>query len=376
MKFLSFFTIYAKRTVRDRMFFIIMLLFPVLLIWLLGSAFAGVMGDQDTDSIVSARLIYTVEESSPLSEAFETHLAGAENKFFTLEKLDDRDLAMESIIRNNYDAFIIIAADKMTIYKNSYYNFNSSMAELILKTFTDDYNLMYEIASRNPAALAGAVDAVDAGPFTKEVSFDRQRTPGSMDYYGVTISTMFIFYGLIFLGTYFAGNKVNKTADRISTSPASMTLYQWGTAAGSVALISMQSLLVVTLGILVFKIYWGGELGISLLVILAEIIMVSAIGTILGIMLKNENMIAGISQIVIPAIVFLGDGYVQLGDSGALSVIKKLSPMYWINHGIFDAVYLHEYKTAAISISICLGIALLCTAAVALSGRGGRTGNA
>ncbi|MFO7611611.1 MAG: hypothetical protein R6W99_03870, partial [Clostridia bacterium] len=178
MKFLSFFTIYAKRTVRDRMFFIIMLLFPVLLIWLLGSAFSGVMGDQDTDSIVSARMIYSVEESSPLSEAFETHLVGAGSEFFTLEKQDDRDLAMESIVRNNYDAFIIIAGDKMTIYKNSYYNFNSSMAELILKTFADDYNLMFEIASRNPAALAGAADAMDAGPFTKEVSFDRQRTPG------------------------------------------------------------------------------------------------------------------------------------------------------------------------------------------------------
>ncbi|MFO7612861.1 MAG: ABC transporter permease [Clostridia bacterium] len=197
-----------------------------------------------------------------------------------------------------------------------------------------------------------------------------------MDYYGVTISTMFIFYGLIFLGTYFAGNKVNKTADRISASPVSMTLYQWGTATGSVVLISIQSLVVVTIGILVFNIYWGGELGISLLVILAEIIMVSAIGTILGILLKNENLIAGIAQIVIPAIVFLGDGYVQLGDSGALSVIKKLSPMYWINHGIFDAVYLHEYRTAVISILISLGIALLCTVAVAVSGRGGRASNA
>jgi hypothetical protein len=77
-------------------------------------------------------------------------------------------------------------------------------------------------------------------------------------------------------------------------------------------------------------------------------------------------VLAGISQVLIPAIVFLGDGYVQIGGEGAILTIKKISPMYWINHGIFDAVYLGDFKNASISIIISISVAAACTAAVAL----------
>jgi hypothetical protein len=38
--------------------------------------------------------------------------------------------------------------------------------------------------------------------------------------------------------------------------------------------------------------------------------------------------------------------------------------MYWVNHGIFDAIYLGDYSKAFISFAICLGVAVLCTIAV------------
>jgi|GEM_PF-1920459 len=364
MKILNFFLVYAKRTVRDRMFFMIMLLFPVLLIWLLGNAFSGIMGDQDSEVIAKARMLYMVEEETELSQSFEDFMVNDENEFFEFTKTNDRDQATEDIVRNRYDAFVVISSDSMEVYKNSNYNFNSSLGELILKSFADDYNLMYEIASLGIPIQNGGQTSMEMPDFTEEVSFDRERTPGSMDYYGITISTMFLFYGMIFLGTYFAENQRIRTADRIKASPVSMLSYQWGTALGSVALLAAQSTLVVIVGILVFNVYWGEALHIGAMVLFGEILMVSLLGTLVGLTVKNENLIAGISQIVIPVIVFLGDGYVQIGGGPAVQTIKKISPMYWVNHGILDAIYLGDYGKAYTSLLICLGIAVLSTIAV------------
>ena len=378
MKFLNFFILYGKRTVRDKMFTLIMLVFPFLLIWVLGSAFSGIMGggDEVSEPSIHASIIYTITEDSRMSELFEEHMTEV-NEYFSMKKFDDHEEGKNKIKYHEYDAYVIVGADIITVYKNSYYNFNASMGELIIKAFADDYNLMYEIANTDPAALTRAGDVTGSG-FTEEVSFDRDRTPGSMDYYGVSMSTMFIFYGMIFLGTYFAGNRLNKTEGRIKASPANILSYQWGTALGNVVLMMLQAVFIIGAGLIVFKVYWGDALGIGLLVILAETLMVSAMGTVLGLTMKNEGAIAGIAQIVIPAIVFLGDGYVEIGGGGTVQAIKKLSPMYWINHGIFDAIYLNEHRTAYISIAISLGVAVACTAVIVLLNvkRNRRTANA
>lgn len=378
MKFLNFFILYGKRTVRDKMFTLIMLVFPFLLIWVLGSAFSGIMGggDEVSEPNIHASIIYTITEESQMSDLFKDYMT-EDNEYFSMQEFKDQTEGKRKIKYHEYDAYVVVGADKIVVYKNSYYNFNASMGELIIKAFADDYNLMYEIAITDPTAMARAGDATDSG-FIEEVSFDRERTPGSMDYYGVSMSTMFIFYGMIFLGTYFSGNRMNKTEGRIRSSPASILSYQWGTALGNVVLMMLQALLLIVAGLIVFKVYWGDALGISLLVILAETLMVSAMGTVLGLTMKNEGAIAGISQIVIPAIVFLGDGYVEIGGGATVMAIKKISPMYWINHGIFDAIYLNEYKTAFISIVISCGVALACTAVIVLLNkkRNRRTANA
>lgn len=363
MKIWNFFIVYGKRTVRDRMFFVIMLLFPVILIWLLGNAFSGIMGDQGSEGLNKANMLYYVNEQTDLSQSFEENMVDEENEYFYFTKTQDREQAIESIVRNKYDAFVELSADTITVYKNSNYNFSSSLGELILKSFADNFNLVYEVSSLG-IIVDPSAGGVTGDSFTREVSFDRERTPGAMDYYGVTMSTMFIFYGVIFLGTYLSENKRNKTAGRIQASPVNMLSYQWGTAAGSVVLLTMQSILVIGFGVFVFKVYWGGALLMGAMIILAEIIMVSALGTVIGLSLKNENLIAGLSQIIIPVIVFLGDGYVNIGGGSAITAIKKISPMYWVNHGIFDAVYLGNYTKAFTSIAFCLGVAVLSTLVV------------
>ena len=50
--------------------------------------------------------------------------------------------------------------------------------------------------------------------------------------------------------------------------------------------------------------------------------MISSIGALLGILIEAEAVVAGVAQLVIPILVFLGDGYVQLPNSGVFGIVK------------------------------------------------------
>lgn len=340
------------------MFIIIMLVFPIILIWLLGNAFKGMIGDVNP-SIAHADMLYNITDNSRNAQVFVDSLVNADIEMFKFSEEKNEDIAFEAVKKNQTDAYIVVNKSTITIYKNSVYSFNGTMAELLISNYADQYNLISTILQ-----VDGNIpynNKVSKPSYTKVVSIEKDREPGSMDYYGVTITSMFIFYGLIFISTYIIGDKREKTKDRILITPTNEATYQWGVIVGNVVILSFQMLIMVLLGIFIFNTYWGDNLIIPLAILWAELIMVSAIGSLLGMMIKSESVVSGVAQLLIPVLVFLGDGYVQLPSTGTFGIIKQISPLYWVNHSIFNAIYLNDYHNAWISISLCLGIALLTT---------------
>ncbi|MBN2852078.1 MAG: ABC transporter permease [Clostridia bacterium] len=340
------------------MFIFIMIVFPIVLIWLLGNAFSGIMNDSGS-SVMHASMIYTLEDDSEASKSFKTYMVDAKTDTFTFYEQKDREKALDGIRKNTYDAYVIVSENQIEIYKNSVYNFNGSMAELIISSFVDRYNMTLEVLNIDPMSMANQNNTVTG--FTKVIPVNKTREPGSMDYYGVTITSMFIFYGLIFISTYIIGDQRQKTRDRVLIAKVNTATYQWGIITGNVVILLLQMLLLIFLGIFVFNTYWGDHLLVPVLILTGELIMVSSFGALLGILIKSESVVAGISQLVIPIFVFLGDGYTPLPSSGIFGIIKQFSPIYWVNHSIFNAIYLNDYHNACISITISLSVALLCT---------------
>jgi len=363
MKYLNVFSVYLKRTIRNKTFIFIMILFPIALIWVLGNAFSGMMGD-DIEQTMHSNIIYSLYDSSTTSNDFKMYMVDKENEYFTFSLEDNYDKAIDSIKKNKFDAYVIVSQDKIKLYKNSIYDFNGTMAELILSAYIDKYNMTYEIINIDPTLLQNEKN--NKADYTKIVSLKENRTPGSMDYYGVTITSMFIFYGLIFISTYIIGDKRQKTKERIMISPIKSTSYQWAVISGNVFVLFLQMLLLIFLGIFVFNTYWGDNIAMPLLILFVELVMVSAVGAVIGMLIKSESLVSGISQFLIPIFVFLGDGYVQLPSSGFIGLAKHISPIYWVNHGIFNAIYLNDYNNAYISIGLNITIAMICTIIILL----------
>ncbi len=366
MRFLQIFLVYIKRTFRDKMFIIIMLVFPLILIWLLGNAFSSLIGDV-SPSIAHADMLYSVTDNSLNSKTFVDSLVNADIDIFTFKEEKNEDIAIDAVMKNQTDAYIVISEHTITIYKNSIYNFNGTMAELLISNYAEQYNLISTILQVDGNLLYNKSN--EQPSYTKVVSIKKDREPGSMDYYGVTITSMFIFYGLIFISTYIIGDKREKTKDRILITPTHETTYQWGVIVGNVVILSCQMILMVFLGIFIFNTYWGDNLLIPLIILWAELVMVSAIGSLLGMVIKSESVVSGVAQLLIPVFVFLGDGYAQLPSTGIFGVIKQFSPIYWVNHSIFNAIYLNDYHNAWISIGISLGIAFLTTIIIIIINR-------
>jgi len=373
MKFLTILQVYLKRTFRDKMFILIMIVFPIALIWILGNAFTGMMGDTGS-STMHANMLYEIKDTSTSSNDFKTYMIDAKSETFTFALEKDYDKAIEQLKKNNYDAYVVVSKDTIKIYKNSVYNFNGTMAEMIISAYTDKYNIISEIINVDPKLMQN-IGKESNNTFTKTIPLDKRRQPSSMDYYGVTITSMFIFYGLIFISTYIIGEKRQKTRDRILIAPVKNASYQWGVITGNVIILFLQMCLLILLGIFVFNTYWGDNIIVPILVLTFELIMISSIGALLGILIESEAVVAGVAQLVIPILVFLGDGYVQLPNAGVFGIVKKISPVYWVNHSIFSAIYLNDYKNAYISIAINLSIALLSTLIIVFYKKKWRTKN-
>ena len=373
MKFFSILIVYLKRTLRDKMFVIIMIIFPIALIWLLGNAFSGMIGDTGPQKI-HANILYSIEDNSRMSIDFKSQMIDGEYDEFTFALEDDYDLAISHLKQNNYDAYVIVSDKNIKIYKNDLYNFNGAMAEMILSSFVDQYNIINEVIKVEPQLMEEILSNSNE-KYTKVMSLKKEREPGSMDYYGVTITSMFIFYGLSFISTYIIGDKRQKTRDRILISPVSDVTYQWGLIAGNVIMLILQVLLLIFVSSVVFNTYWGDNLFMPILIFISELIMISALGAVIGITIKSEAVVSGIAQIIIPVLVFLGDGYVKIEATGIFGTIKKLSPIYWVNHSIFQVIYLNEYSEAYKAITICLSIALVCTLIILFIGKKRRISN-
>ncbi len=351
------------------MFIMIMIVFPILLIWLLGNAFSGMIGDESL-SIVHANMLYHVTDDSINSKTFIDSLVNENIDEFTFNEESNEEVALDKIKKNQADAYIVVDSNTIRIYKNSVYNFNGTMAELLINNYAEQFNLITTILQIDGSLLIK--QPTEQISYTEIVSIKKDREPGSMDYYGVTITSMFLFYGLIFISTYIIEDKRKKTKDRILITPAHETTYQWGIISGNVFILFCQMLLMVVLGILVFNTYWGDNILIPILILGAELVMVSALGSLLGMVIKSESVIVGVAQLLIPVLVFLGDGYVQLPSTGTFGIIKQFSPLYWVNHSIFNAIYLNDYSNAWISIGISLTIALITTLLIVFINRARR----
>jgi len=350
-----------KHNLKNKRAMMMMVLFPIVLMSILGIALSGVFEGEKIN--LNTKVIYSSTGNGNLQKAFEGFEGRLKNIGVQFLKTDSEHEGINSVKNAAYSAYIKIdeSANKLTFYKNDRFDFSAGLVESALGSFVEKYNLYYEIGKVNPAALNEIVSSKTNSELVKTVGLEKKREPRAKDYYAVTMLTLIILYSSMTASYAITNERIRKTYNRVLISPLKRHEFFIGKLLGSVLLTLLQMLIVILFSKYVLNAYLGDNLLIYGVIILSEIIMAVSLGQGAAFLMKNDTAVNGLLNSIIPIIVLLGGGYFPLEqfNSNILTTIAKISPVKWINDALFKVIYGNDYSKVLPAILVNLTVALI-----------------
>lgn len=355
-----------------------MVLFPIVLIAILGAAFSGVFSN--TIDMGEVKVLYTdkVTQDKDFKGAFDGFRKGMSDELgIKFEETTDEAAGKAGIENSAYSAYLMITENPLQfeLYKNERRSFDASLLESSLNSFIKSYDSIAAIAAVNPAALARPEITEFDGTekYVESRSLDKKRQPGSLDYYAVTMLTLILLYASLTGFWAVRSEMEEKTAARVLCAPVRGYELLTGKVIGCISVTVVQGLAVILFSKLVLKAYWGENLLPVALVLLTYSIMTVSLGVAMAYVFRNGDAASGILNSIIPFLAFLGGAYVPLNImSGFLTKIALMSPVNWTNTALFKIIYDGDYSAMPGSIIINLSLSALFVMASAFLSRKGK----
>lgn len=346
----------VKQNIRNRRSMTMMVLFPIILMVVLGTALAGVF--HSTDRFKDIDVIYTNPDGTPYTRLFETFLEKGGEMGIKFTGTENAKVGKDNIKGGKYACFIKVDSKGLVLYKNNGNAMKAGIVEAFLDSFLQRYSAITAIAGVNPAAAGMVSRAEGSTDYVKTLTLGSVKTPGAMDYYAVSMLTLIVLYASITGTSAIVNEKTTKTANRILSSPVTKYEFLTGKILGTVAITLVQVFIVVIFSKVVLKSYWGSHMGTVLAIVAAEVVMAVSLGLGLAFVLKDRVVSQGILNLIIPVIAFLGGGYVPVETFGKnMLMLSEISPLRWVNKAIFEIIYSNDFSTVGTAILINLGIA-------------------
>lgn len=350
-----------KHIVRNKQIMVIMIAFPIALMWILGTAFSGVMGG-DSLMFENTKVAYSVNGEGQRAQAFEDFMKKTEEMGIKATRIQDYDKGINSVKETEYACYIDFnnSENKISLFKNERYNLEASFVEGVFQAFVQKYNVISEIAKVNPEAVREVLKE-DSKKYVQVKSIDRKKQPRAIDYYGITMTTLIIMYGSMAGGFGINGERTNKTRNRILASPIKKYEFFIGKNIGTFVGLIFQLLIVIVFSRFVLGVDYGGNPALVYLIMASEAFMSVAMGVGVAFIFKSEAAVSGVLNMIIPFMIFLGGGYVPLEqiNSEVLFNLAKISPVRWANDTIFKIIYAGDVSNVVTTISINLIAALV-----------------
>lgn len=177
----------------------------------------------------------------------------------------------------------------------------------------------------------------------------------AMNYYGVTMTVLVLFYGLSFSLNNIHHDFKGNLGVKLRISPIHPTVIVASLFTAGVLVSFAQAAIVILFSKLVFQVYFGQHLSVIFLIALLGSMFFNIIGLLLGIYINNRRVMNLIINIGIPVMIFIAGGFYRI-DLGYFSFI---SPVTYIQTLFFTYIYQNEILlnyTVTILIVTAIGI--------------------
>ena len=315
--------------------------FPVFLIIILGFTLAKNFDsgdDYNQEDIIEVLYIDEGNEyTKKVLEAFKNIDSEIEIKL-------TEDISIEAAkqkVRVQNKVFIYLNQDKIEFYSNDNFLMDSSVVYSIVKGITNGLNATIEIYKVNPEG-ALMTTAINEDEILNIEAISSDKSPSAMDYYGVAELGLMMFYYFSTPIFFMKDEKKRNIKDRILLSGISNRQYYFA----SFIAYSIVSFACTTFAYLIAKFALGVNYGTNILILplaaIPFITLVISLGIFLCLVLKDEERGEAIGcSVVIPALCFLGGGYIAIGDNvnKVFNIFTQISPLRWFNNGLLRYIY-------------------------------------
>ena len=347
------------RNFRDYKTLTLMLLLPIMLILILGSALGGVF----TPNSVSATTIYYLNEDHKfMSQAFEAFLETDEIKELTLVKtVTSKDEAIKLIVNREAATLIVLPSNfseeiqngrkaAIEVYNSKYSSFRASIVQSIVNGFVKGTNaqlVVRQMGSSSPEYMR--FDNLQENSVTTE-----GHTPRAIDYYAVTMLIMTIMYGTSYGNLALKEEKQLNTSMRLASAPIKYREVILGKLLGSIVTVLLQAILIIIFTKMFFNVNWGGNIPFVIFVCFSLTLLAVGLGMMVSNLGKNPQATGALLNFGVNIMTFIAGGYFPASQMGPLlEKVGFISPNYLAQQAIFNTIY---EGSAVQTINYMLGI--------------------
>lgn len=374
--FLRIFLYTIKRQTRDKEGMIMIMIFPIVLILVLGSALSWAFKPNSIDVL---KVSYFNEDTGRAGQEidgfiFSEEIAG----YLDVKKVSSRDEGEKTISDGSSTAFIYIDKDysdkflsgekaDIILYLQRANQVSLAIIEGILDSFSNGANTMNAVYVNGlePAGFA-RVEAAEKISVSKN-----GKIPGAIDYYAVTMLAMTLMYGTLYGGIGMGEIFFKNLGQRISTTPANKFKLYLASILGFVFTIFLQGVVILFFTKFVYNVYWGENIPVILLIIFVMSFMAISLGTFVGMLTRDAKITAAILQTLVPVTTFLSSGYFkfQIPNPALKNLVSSVIPNAMAQTALFNSIYGGPVSQISKMILIITGTGILFIFASVLAGR-------
>lgn len=336
-----------KRVLRDKKTLMYMLLLPIILISILGTALGSVFS---VNSLEKINVGYINEDKGDLSKSFDEFLEYKEIKeILNYKKIVSLEEGQNLLEDKKISAIVHITKDYSKTLKEN----NETLIEIIgIDSGSFSYTVVKNVIESyiEYANSYMAISNIEA----KKVEFKKYdiiknesietkgNMPRAIDYYAVTMMVMIILYGSSYGTQFMVELKSLPIGKRISAAPINAREMVIGKALAAIMSMSFQVLALIGFSKYVYKANFGEDMKTILFICFTLIVFSITLGVVLTSIFDNELLANKVLGLLIPISTLLSGGYfkISMSDSSILtSKMMYLSPSYLAQRALFSSIY-------------------------------------
>lgn len=354
----------VKQFFRQKINIIMMIIFPVILIFIMGKSLNGLMTIDE--NIFNNKVIY-YRVNAPIENEVDLQ------RFYDFMIHFEKNTNVKFIENNNYKEVIDDVNNNkaicfMDFYDNDINYFRSEKTESTESTvfrnlyeqYMKKYTFLQSIYKSNPEKIKEVLD-YEIQILLKDEGIEKKQV-NAFTYYTFAQLILIILYisNLTSISMYkgeylhtktrFKGLKINKINILLSK------------IALGIAIGILQIIIVYIVSTKFFNVSWGGNLLYIFMVLFSLIIFSSALGIFMSTIFSNKETCYMVNNILIIIMGFLGGSYVPIclvKSERVTSFLSEITPSYWANISILSLSYDIKTKYYIFSIFISFGLSLL-----------------